>query len=255
MLYLNAILIFIIGMILGSFYKVVAERLPKNESIITPPSHCENCKKKLSWYELIPVFSYLIQKGKCRKCKEKISILYPIVELGTGLLFFYAYLSYGFSYQFFVSMILSSLLIIIYISDIKYMIILDSPLIISAILIFILKWIFFGSIEALLSIAWGLLSFLIMFAIGRFGDILFKRESLGGGDIKLSFLFGMSLGYQMAIVAFVLSTFLALPYAFASLLMKRTHEVPFGPFLVSALWIVFHFYDKFEKIMILIFNL
>ena len=88
-----------------------------------------------------------------------------------------------------------------------------------------------------------------MLAIGRLGDVVFKRESLGGGDIKLSVLFGMVLGYKMSIVAIVLSTFLALPYAFACIFLNKSHEVPFGPFLVSALWIVFFFLEKFETII------
>lgn len=245
MVYCYSLFLFLIGAVLGSFYGVVGSRLPKGESIIKPRSHCEKCNHELAWYELIPILSYFLQKGKCRECKEKLSIFYPIIELSTGILFLSAYLTFGFGYEFFISIILSSLLIIIFISDIKYMIILDSPLVISAILIFILKWVYFGIGPSLISLLEGLFSFLTMYGVGCLGNVLFKRESLGGGDIKLSFLFGQTLGYQMGIVAFVLSTFLALPYAFACLFMKNNHEVPFGPFLVSALWIVFHFYDKF----------
>lgn len=240
---------------MGSFYGVVGTRLPKGESIIKPGSHCEKCKKTLAWYELIPLLSYIFQKGRCRKCHEKLSPSYFIVELTCGLLFLYAYIKYGISYEFFVSVILSSLVLIIFISDLKYMIILDSPLIISAIFLFCLKGVYFGISSALLSIGEGLISFFLMFAIGRLGDAIFKRESLGGGDIKLSFLFGMTLGPQMAVTALILSTFLALPYAFVSLMLKSNHEVPFGPFLVASLWIVFHFFEKFQLIVNLILGI
>ena len=94
-----------------------------------------------------------------------------------------------------------------------------------------------------------------MFLIGKLGNVLFHKESLGGGDIKLSFLFGMVLGVPMGIVAIVLSTFLALPYAFGSLFLSKNHELPFGPFLVFSLWLVFFYYDKFYNIFHFLMNL
>ncbi len=245
----------LLGCVLGSFYGVVATRLPKNESLIKPRSHCEYCQEELAWYELIPLFSFFIQKGTCRHCNQKLSKLYPIVEISTGLLFLFAYLYYGISYSFFISIILSSLVILIFISDMKYMIILDSPLIISAFSIFFLKCYYFDLSNAFFSLLEGVLSFFTMYAIGKIGNVLFKRESLGGGDIKLSFLFGQALGIQMAFAAFVLSTFLALPYAFACLFMRNNHEVPFGPFLVSALWIVFLFSEKFQNVLEVFFHI
>ena len=247
--YFIIICLFLFGSVMGSFYTVVASRLPQNKSIIKPGSHCEFCNHFLKWYELIPIISFLIQKGKCHKCRKKLSLLYPASELATGILFVISYLKFGIGPSFLISLILSSIVVLIFVSDIKYMIILDSPLIISAILIFGIKWYESGIFHAFSSCFSGLLTFLTMFAIGRLGDIVFKRESLGGGDIKLSFLFGMVLGYQMSIAAIVLSTFLALPYAFACLFLNKNHEVPFGPFLVSALWIVFFFFEKFERIV------
>ena len=249
------IFLFILGTILGSFYTVVGTRVPKNESIIKPGSHCEHCHHSLKWYELIPIFSFIIQKGKCRKCHHKLSLLYPLSELLTGILFAISYIMLGYSYSCLISLILSSLLVIIFVSDIKYMIILDSPLIISALLIFAIKCVELPLLTASQSLLSGLLSFLTMYAIGKFGDAIFKRESLGGGDIELSFIFGLTLGYKMAIVALVLSSFLALPYAIASMFLNKDHEVPFGPFLISALWLVFLYYDKFENILIFFLNL
>ena len=89
------ILMFIIGTIFGSFYNVVGYRVPKEESIVYPSSHCPKCNHKLNFFELIPIISYIIQKGKCKKCKEKIGIFYPIFELITGILFTLTLKIYG----------------------------------------------------------------------------------------------------------------------------------------------------------------
>jgi len=97
------VFIFIIGCIFGSFFNVVGYRVPNELSIVRPGSFCPKCKHSLRWYELIPIFSFLIQKGKCRDCKEKISIIYPVVELTTGILFVSSYLIFGFSNQFLVN--------------------------------------------------------------------------------------------------------------------------------------------------------
>lgn len=252
---LMIIFIFLFGTILGSFYGVLGTRLPNNESIVLPASHCEFCHHELKWYELIPILSFLIQKGKCTHCQKKLPLSYLATELFTGLLFVISYIKFGINVQFFISIILSSLLIIIFVSDLKYMIILDSPLVISIILIFILKWFYFDIQNSLLALLNGFFTFLTIFAIGKLGDKLFQKESLGGGDIKLSFLFGMVLGYQMSLIAFVLSTFLALPYALGCLFLNKNHVVPFGPFLASSLWFVFFFYEKFETIIPFLLNI
>ena len=88
---------FIFGIIFGSFFNVVGYRLPKNESIISPNSYCPKCKKKLGFFELIPLFSYIFLLGKCKRCKNKISFLYPLFELLTGVLFVTCYLIFGIS--------------------------------------------------------------------------------------------------------------------------------------------------------------
>ena len=103
--------------------------------------------------------------------------------------------------------------------------------------------------KALLSLFSGIVLFLIFLGIGYLGSKIFKREALGGGDIKLAFVMGESLGIFYAIIALVLSTFLALPYATLALLSNENREVPFGPFLISALCMVFVFYDKFTAVL------
>ena len=234
---------------MGSFYNVVATRLPQDKSIIKPGSHCDFCDKPLKWYENIPLVSYVIQKGKCRTCKHTLPFDLFTSELATGLLFLFSYLYYGISYEFFIMLILSSLCVLIFISDFKYMIILDSPLIISAVLIFTLKFIYFGSKAALLSLVHGLVVFGVMLLVGFVGKKMYKREALGGGDVKLSFILGMVLGIQVSMVSLVFSTFLALPFALASIILNKDREVPFGPFIVSSLFIVYLYYYKFYNIV------
>ncbi len=239
-----ALLIFIIGTILGSFYLVVGTRLPKGEDVIKSRSRCDNCGVTLKWYNLIPLLSFIFQRGKCQKCGKKITLEHFLVELATGLLFLFCYNVFS-SYEFYVSLIISSLLIVIFISDFKYMIILDSSLIISLILLVLLKVIYFDFKTLVMSFLSGLILLLVMILVERIGTFLFKKESLGGGDIKLAFLIGFILDYKLGLVALVLSTFLALPYAVATLYMGDSHEFPYGPFLVGALFIVFVFMDKF----------
>lgn len=243
------ICVFILGCVFGSFFYVVGTRLPKNESLVRPGSHCTFCNHKLGVLDLIPLFSFLFLRGKCRYCHQKLSWGYFISELSTGILFLLSYLKFSISYEFFVMLLISSLVVLIFITDFKYMIILDSPLVISILTLFFLKLVYFDLRTAFFSLGHGLLSFLTLLFIGKMGDLLFKRESLGGGDIKFAFVMGMLLGYEYAIVAFVFSNFLALPYAVGSLLLKKDNEVPFGPFLVSSVAIVYYFIEKFQYIL------
>lgn len=240
------IYIFILGIMFGSFYYVVGTRLPNNESLLFPGSHCEYCQHKLNAIDLIPLLSFIFLKGKCRYCQKKLSINYIIYELLTGILFTISYLKFNISYEFFISLCLSSLLVLIFITDFKYMIILDSPLIIFSIIIFILKVYYFNINEALFSVLDGLYMFMTMYLIGKLGTILFKKESLGGGDIKFSFVMGLVLNYRYSMYSLVLSTFLAFPYAIASMYFNKEHEVPYGPFLISSTFIIYYFFDKFK---------
>ena len=107
------IFLFIIGTIFGSFYNVVGYRIPKGESIVYPPSHCTNCNHKLTFFELIPVLSYIFQKGKCKHCHQKISLFYPIFETLTGVLFVLSYISYGLTPELIIALTFVSLMIII----------------------------------------------------------------------------------------------------------------------------------------------
>ena len=243
------VLLFILGLVMGSFFSVVGTRVPKNESIVKPRSHCENCNHILKWYELIPIISYVIQRGRCTKCKTKLSLSYPLIELFNGFLFSLSYALYGFSYEMMAFIIISSILILVFVSDFKYMIILDEPLIIGSILILGMKLYFFGFDTFTRSIYSGLIMFIFMLFIKLLGDKAFKRESLGGGDIKLVTFFGFVFGVRLSLASVVFGSFFAFPYAIYLSLSKKDREVPFGPFLIAALLIVFIYMEPIKEFM------
>ncbi len=236
--YLIFILVFIIGTVFGSFYNVVGYRLPKGESIVMPPSHCPNCNTRLGVLELFPVISYIIQKGKCKHCKVKISPFYIIFELLTGLLFLLSYISFGASLELIIALTFISMLIIIVVSDYNYMIICDEVLIFFGIILCAEIFMINGPEAFIKAITSGVLAFLTMFALKKFGDVIFKKESMGGGDIKLMFIFGLVLGYPMAILSIFLGSIIGLPISLIMLKKNTEHIIPFGPFLAAGAIII-----------------
>lgn len=230
---------FIIGSVMGSFFHVVATRMSKDESIIYPASHCIECGHKLAWYENIPIISYIMLRGKCSDCHSKIPISYLVVEIVSGLLFSVCYHVFSLSFDLVVALIFVSSLIIVIVSDIEYMIILDEVLVFSSLVIVILDICVLGIDKAAYHIYGGVLAFGTMYALKIMGDKLFKKESLGGGDIKLMFLFGLVLGYALSVCTIFLATFIAFPIALLLLFSNKENIIPFGPFLsMSAILIL-----------------
>lgn len=241
------IVLFVFGAVLGSFYNVVGYRLPKGESLLFPSSHCTKCNHKLGASELVPIFSYLFLGGKCKKCGQKISLFYPIFELISGLLFAGSYWIFGFSLELLIALTFISALLIIIISDYQTMIIPDEVLIVASIALFIEFFVAYGFSVTLERIGAGILAFVTMFLLKKTGDFLFKKESMGGGDIKLMFLFGLVLGYPMALISIFVASFIALPVGIYFTFKYRDqkyiddeeipeHSIPFGPFLaISAI--------------------
>ena len=161
--------LFILGTLLGSFYNVVAYRLTKGQSIIYPSSHCPNCNHKLKPYELIPIVSFILQRGKCTKCKKKISWFYPLSEIICGLLFVLCYISFGLSQELIIALTFVSMLVIVVLSDYYYMIIEDSVLL--AFGLFLVLEIYFiqGFTDLYQSLISGVIAFVIIFGLLVFG--------------------------------------------------------------------------------------
>jgi len=238
-----AIFFFLLGTILGSFYNVVGYRLPHGGSLIYPPSHCPNCDHRLGPLELIPILSFLIQGGKCKNCKQPISFFYPIFELATGILFCISYYVFGFSWNLLIALIFFSTLLIVIISDSKYMVISDEVLVFSSVaMIVVYLWKDqFHMLPLFYHLLDGVIAFLIMYAIKTLGDTSFKKEAMGGGDVKLMFFIGLVLGPISAITTIFLSAFLALPVALVQLKTKKENMLPYGPYLGMAAMILFLF--------------
>ena len=228
------VIFFILGSIMGSFFHVVATRMSNEESIVTPSSHCHICDHKLKWYELIPIVSYLIQGGKCRKCKETLPLSYLIIEVVTGILYVVCYHEYGFTNELIISLIFVSILIIVIISDIEYMIILDEVLVFGSVITIISYLILYGLDITVYHVLDAALAFVAMYALKLLGDFMFKKESLGGGDIKLMFFFGLVLGLDLSVVTIFAATFIAFPIALFILFSRKDNMIPFGPFLSMA---------------------
>lgn len=245
---------FVLGAVLGSFYHVVASRLAKELSIVKPKSHCESCNHELKWYELIPVVSYVIQGGKCRNCHAKLSASYIMMEVCTGVLFAVCYHVFDLTWQLIVALLFVSCLITIIISDIEHMIILDEVLIFSALAIIIVYLIKLGLQETCMRIVAGAGAFATMLIIKKMGDVIFKQESLGGGDIKLMFIIGLVLGYPMSVCNIFLATFIAFPIALFLLISKKDNMIPFGPFLSMSAIILYVWGLTFADIIRFIIN-
>lgn len=232
------ILFFIYGLIFGSFFNVVGSRLPKGESIILPPSHCNNCGHKLTAFELIPVLSYIFQKGKCKKCGIKLSVMYPIYELFCGIIFATIYYKFGITKDIIIPLTFISMLLIIIVSDIEYMIIPDEILIFFGIILLIEISIINGVNSLFYSILYGIGAFGIMLVIKLLGDFLFKKESMGGGDIKLMFFFGLCTNLSNALFSIFIGSVIGLPISLIILKIKKTNIIPFGPFLSLGIMII-----------------
>ena len=217
---------------MGSFYTVVGQHLPNHEPFLINRSHCDICKHKLSFLDMIPIISYLFLKGKCRYCHTKISNLSTYMELFTGVLFACSYYVFGLSYNLLIALGIVTLLIIVSVSDITYFIIPDELLIFFTGYFLIIIALNNGVITALWSILSGFLLFSVMYIIMLFGNFIFKKETLGGGDIKMMFVFGLVLHPIIGIFSIFLSSLIALPISIILLWKKNQNLIPFGPFLI-----------------------
>jgi len=243
---LNVVLIFILGLIVGSFSNVCIYRIPRNESIIYPASHCPKCRSKIKPVDNIPLLSYILLKGRCRNCKSKISIQYLIVEFLTGLIYLIVYLIYGLSIQTLIYIILSSALIIIAFIDLNEQVIpevISLPgMVIGLILSFFVPYISFINSALGIVIGGG-----IILVIRLAGSLIFKKESMGIGDIELAAMIGAFLGWRYIIISLFLGFFLGALAGIILIMSKiksREDVVPFGPFIVLGSFITLLWGEK-----------
>lgn len=236
-------LFFIIGLLYGSFFNVVACRLTSGGSLVKPRSFCPNCKTPLKNYDLIPVFSYIFLKGCCRSCKTKISPFYPLVELLTAFLFSYSYYKFGMSQNLLKALLLVSSFTIVLRTDFENYIIPDEVVIFFSISNIILL-LFEGKESFLIGLLGGVVGFLFFYLIYKVGLIIFKKEVLGGGDIKMMFYLGTVVKANNLFLLLFIASLLAYPVAIFYKFHHHEKMIPFGPFLIlSAILISFYNLD------------
>lgn len=241
------LLVSLFGLAIGSFLNVVIYRLPNNMSLVKPSSHCPKCGYKLKWYDNIPVLSYLLLKGKCRSCKDKISPRYMAVELMGLFISLGVFLVYGLSLNYVIVTLLFMTFVCIVFIDLKHYIIPDSLnvfIVILGIASLFTKFSYgrftITYVDKLLGFTLGLAIILLVFIIER----LLKKEIIGGGDLKLITAVGLVIGWELTLLGILFASIIAclveLPLSLNKKL-RKDHVLPFGPYLAlgfacSLLW-------------------
>jgi leader peptidase (prepilin peptidase)/N-methyltransferase len=254
--------VLLFGLIVGSFLNVCIARLPREQSIVSPPSHCPRCQTPIRWYDNVPLVSFLALRGKCRKCGLPISWRYPLVELLNGLLFLGCFARFGLTGEGALAMALCSALVVITFIDLDHMII-PHEITKSGMVIGVIVAPFFMTAleppmafglgrllptahsyfaDQLILITTGVVNSLIgmllgglpLYLIGTFWEKFFKKEAMGGGDVMFMGMVGSFLGWKGAFLTIMLGALIGSAVGIILIALKR-HElgklIPFGPYL------------------------
>lgn len=227
---------FLFGICVGSFLNVCIFRMPEGESIVVVPSHCMSCGKKLHWYELFPLFSWLALRGKCLGCKSKISAQYPLIEATNGLLWLLVLWVKGISLDTLLCMAFFSVLLVISVIDFRIREIETGTIVFIGILA-VLRTILYREkwLDHILGIVVMAAAFLILIFITN-------GKAMGGGDFKLVAVCGLYIGLKMSILALAIACVAGSIIHLALMAIKKVgHDLPFAPYLslgyaVCALW-------------------
>lgn len=230
---------FVIGSIVGSFYNVCIYRLPNDLDVVSKSSFCTSCKYKIPFYLNIPIISYILNFGKCKNCKNKISISYLIVEVLTASLFVYAYMLYGISFNSLAFIIFYSGLLIIFFTDLKYYLILDKITIPLSIVGLVFTFFNFNpfNVDILSSLMGGAVGYLVIYIIRFLFFKIRKVEGMGLGDAKLFLMIGIWLGIKS--IYLILASSALVGAIVGSLIIyfykkDKDFQIPYGCFIVIA---------------------
>lgn len=233
---LFSIIVFLYGIIIGSFLNVCIYRLPKKENIVTTRSHCMQCGYQLKWYDLIPLFSWLMLGGRCRKCKAKISVQYPIIEALNGVLYLLVFARFGVSTECLLYCLLASALLVLSVIDFRTY---EIPF---GINVFIAG---LGLVRILTDLSNWAEYVIGFFAVSLFLYVIYlltRGRGIGGGDIKLMAASGLLLGWQCNILAFLLGCIIgSVCHVIRMRVTKAEHVLALGPYLsigifLCAMW-------------------
>ncbi len=238
----------LLGTAVGSFLNVCIDRLPIGKSLIYPPSHCDSCQHRLSPIDLIPVFSYLWLRRRCRYCQAPVSPRLFWVEIGSGFLFAFTYWYYGLSVEFAVTAFYGSLFIVIGVIDLEHRLILNKK-VYPALAVALVIDVFLPPpeiVDIYLSQPWsgivngvigGAVGFVFLLIIYLISLLIYKQEGMGLGDVKMAALIGLVTGFPLVFVALTMGAILGGLVGGILLLLKikaRKEAIPFGPFLSLA---------------------
>jgi len=250
--------IFVLGAMIGSFLNVCIWRMPREESIVRPGSHCPGCNHPIAWYDNIPFISFMLLAGKCRHCKTKISIRYFLIELLTAALFVLFLYYFGLSPKFFIYIALVSALVAATFIDFEHQIIPDEislgGLIVGLLIsiaypylhesppVFV-SWplwrqVCYSTGQSLFGIIAGGGS---IYLIGLAGNMVFKKESMGGGDIKLMAMIGAIIGWKLVLLTFFIAPIFGSIVGIIIKIKTKAEIIPYGPYLslaaiISIIW-------------------
>lgn len=225
-------IIFLYGIVIGSFLNVCIYRIPLKENIVVVRSHCMTCGHELKWYELIPLFSFVVQKGKCRKCGTKLSVQYPLIEGLNGVLYVIIFIINGLTIDSLLYCLLISALIVLSVIDFRTY---EIPV---GINIFILA---LGIIMTVIHYNDWLSHVIGFFAVSVFIEIIIlatRGRGMGGGDMKLMAAAGLLLGWKLIILSFLLGcVFGAIIHVVRMKVSKADHVLAFGPYLSMGIFV------------------
>ncbi|MFT8870915.1 MAG: prepilin peptidase [Sporolactobacillus sp.] len=242
--------IFILGLVLGSFYNVVGGRVAAGQSIIAPPSHCTSCGRRLTYRDLVPVFSWLFLRGRCRTCGARISPLYPVIEAATGVLFLLAFLRANSLGVLLSGWLLVSLLMIVTVSDMEAMLVPDKIVLVFLGLAGALRM-FWPTTPWWDAPAGALAGFLLLLLIA-----VLSKGGMGGGDVKLFAVLGLLVGVKLVLIGFFFSTALGALIGGAGRLtgrIKKRQPVPFVPFIALGMLAAFFFGNSLFALYVSLF--
>jgi leader peptidase (prepilin peptidase)/N-methyltransferase len=227
-----ALLVLFVGLIVGSFLNVCIYRLPRRESVNWPGSHCTSCNRSLSWYENIPLISWLALGGRCRTCRTPISATYPIVEAVTGLVFLAAFLLYGLTPIFLVRVAFACAMIVLFVIDLRHRILPNLITVPGIVLGFAASvWLPPGWLSSLLGLVIG---GGVLFLIGEIYYRTRGVEGMGMGDVKMLAMIGAFLGWPLMILTLIIASFAGSLFGGAMIVSGRggmQAALPFGTFL------------------------
>jgi leader peptidase (prepilin peptidase)/N-methyltransferase len=251
---MDKLIIFIFGAIIGSFLNVCIHRMPKGESVVRPASRCPRCKEPIRFYDNIPIVSYLALKGRCRACGYRIPLRYPVVELLTAVLFLSLYLVFGVNDRSVTYAAFISALIVATFVDLQTQEIPDEISLGGLAAGLALSFVFpclqgqssgvSGIIQSGLGALAGGGSIYLM---GLFGGIVFKKEAMGGGDVKLMAMVGSFLGWKLALLVFFMAPIFGSVVGIALKLKDGRDTIPYGPYLSLAAVVAIFFGEKIIK--------